>query len=201
MVPTLKTTLPSAARAAGAAHCRCWLLVVLVCLSLAMSASAESLQTEIVEPDASVVLNSGGSQETWYYGKKGLTYDPEGPTNLWIGVRLQTRFDDYPGQNPSAADLRLERDSELDLNRGRLKGGGPLGAEWLDVYFEYDQPSGYLLDLRATLKLGEQLFLRLGQWKSDFNRERIDSSGKQQVTVRSISNYCSMLLWLLRRCQ
>ena len=120
-----------------------------------MSASAESLQTEIVEPDASVVLNSGGSQGTWYYGKKGLTYDPEGPTNLWIGVRLQTRFDDYPGQNPSAADLRLERDSGLDLNRGRLKGGGPLGAEWLDVYFEYDQPSGYLLDLRATLQLGE----------------------------------------------
>ena len=173
----------------------------MVCLSLAMSASAESLQTEIVEPDASVVLNSDGSQGTWYYGKKGLTYDPEGPTNLWIGVRLQTRFDDYPGQNPSAADLRLERDSELDLNRGRLKGGGPLGAEWLDVYFEYDQPSGYLLDLRATLQLGEQLFLRVGQWKSDFNRERIDSSGKQQVTVRSISNYCSILLWLLRRCQ
>ena len=97
--------------------------------------------------------------------------------------------------------MRLERDSELDLNRGRLKGGGPLGAEWLGVYFEYDQPSDDLLDLRATVKLGEQLFLRIGQWKSDFNRERIDSSGKQQVTVRSISNYCSMLLWLLRRCQ
>ena len=76
---------------------------------------------------------------------------------------MQTRFDDYPGQNPSDAELRLERDSELDLNRGRLKGGGPLGAEWLGVYFEYDQPSDDLLDLRATLKLGEQLFLPLGQ--------------------------------------
>ena len=95
--------------------------------------------------------------------------------------------------------MRLERDSELDLNRGRLKGGGPLGAEWLDVYFEYDQPSDDLLDLRATLKLGEQLFLRLGQWKSDLNRERIDSSDKQQMTERSISNYWSMFPWLLRR--
>ena len=47
----------------------------MVCLSLAMSASAESLQTEIVEPDASVVSDSGGSQGAWYYGKKGLTYD------------------------------------------------------------------------------------------------------------------------------
>ena len=109
---------------------------------------------------------------------------------------MQNRFDDYPGQNPSAADLRLERDAELDLNRGRLKGGGPLGAEWLDVYFKYDQPSEDLLDLWATFKLGEQLFLRLGQWRPDFNRERIDSSDKQQMTERSISNYWSMFPWL-----
>ena len=97
--------------------------------------------------------------------------------------------------------MRLERDSELDLNRGRLKGGGPLGAEWLGVCFQYDQPSDDLLDLRATLKLGEQLFLRLGQWKSDFNRERIDFSDKQQMTERSIFNYWSMFPWLLRRQQ
>ena len=57
------------------------------------------------------------------------------------------------------------------------------------MYFEYGQPSDDLLDLRATVKLGEQLFLRLGQWKSDFNRGRIDSSDKQQMTERSISNY------------
>lgn len=109
---------------------------------------------------------------------------------------MQTRFDDYRGQNPSDAELRLERDSGLDLNRG-----GPLGAEWLGVYFEYDQPSDDLLDLRATLKLGEQLFLRLGQWKSDFIRGRIDSSDKQQMTERPISNYWSMFPWLLRRQQ
>ena len=93
-----------------------WLLAGVVWLSLITGALAESLQTETVEPDANAVLDSDASPESWYYGKKGLTYDPEGPTNLWIGVRLQTRFDDYPGQNPSAADLLLERDSELDLN-------------------------------------------------------------------------------------
>ena len=71
----------------------------------------------------------------------------------------------------------------------------------MDVYFEYDQPSDDLLDLRATLKLGEQLFLRLRQWKSDFNCERIDPSDKQQMTERSISNYWSMFPWLLRRQQ
>ena len=169
-----KTSQHLAARTAGASRRlskkraqggRC-LLAGVVWLSLAMSAMAESLQTETVEPDASAVSDSDASREPWYYGKKGLTYDPEGSTNLWIGIRLQTRFDDYPGQNSSAADLLLERDSELDLNRGRLKGGGLLGADWLDVYFEYDQPSGYLLDLRATIKLGDQLFLRMGPWKS-----------------------------------
>ena len=170
-------------------------------LLLAMSTAAESLQTETVQPNTDAVSDSDASQEHFYKGKKGLTYDPEGLTNFWTGVRLQTRFDDYPGQNPSDAELRLERDSELDLNRGRLRVGGPLGAEWLGVYFEYDQPSDNLLDLRATLKLGEQLFLRLGQWKSDFNRGRIDSSDKQQMTERSISNYWSMFPWLLRRQQ
>lgn len=53
-----------------------------------MSVSAESLQTETVEPDANAVSDSGASQETWYSGKKGLTYDPECPTNLWVGIRL-----------------------------------------------------------------------------------------------------------------
>ena len=118
-------------------------------LLLAMSTAAESPQTETVEPNTDAVSDSDASQEHFYKGKKGLTYDPEGLTNFWTGVRLQTRFDDYPGQNPSAADLRLERDSELDLNRGRLKGGGPLGAEWLGVCFQYDQPSDDLLDLEA----------------------------------------------------
>ena len=89
MVPILKTTLPLAARTAGAtrrlvkARTRGgrWLLAGMVSLLLAMSTSAESLQTETVEPDADVV--SGGDA----FGKKGLIYGPEGPTNLWIGVR------------------------------------------------------------------------------------------------------------------
>ena len=133
----LKTSQHLAARTAGASHRSSkkrthggrWLLAGVVWLSLAMSASAESLQTETVEPNADAVSDSDAPREAWYYGKKGMTYDPESPTDLWVGIRLQTRFDDYPGQNSSAADLLLERDSELDLNRGRLKGGGPLGAD------------------------------------------------------------------------
>ena len=57
------------------------------------------------------------------------------------------------------------------------------------MYVEYDQPGDYLLDLRATLKLGGQLFLRVMQWKPDFNRGGIDPSDRQQMTELSISNY------------
>ena len=59
----------------------------------------------------------------------------------------------------------------------------------MDVYLEYDQPSDYLLDLRATLKLGDPLFLPVGQWKLDFNRGRIDFSDRLQMNERSIANY------------
>ena len=54
----------------------------------AMSTAAESLQTETVEPNTDAVSDSDASREHFCYGKKGLTYDPEGPTNFWIGVRL-----------------------------------------------------------------------------------------------------------------
>ena len=66
-----------------------------------MSTAAESLETETVEPNTDAVSDSDASREHFYHGKKGLTYDPEGRTNLWIGVRLQTRFDDYRGKIPA----------------------------------------------------------------------------------------------------
>ena len=51
-------------------------------LSPVVSASAESLQTENVEPDADAVSDSDVSLETQYFGEKGLTFDPEGaPTS------------------------------------------------------------------------------------------------------------------------
>ena len=141
-------------------------LIVLSAL-LALLASAGSSPTPPVSADSDSRVSNPSGPRNWYYGKKGLTFDPEGPTALWIGIRLQTRFDDYPGQNPSADDLRLERESEFDLNRGRLKGGGTLAADWFDVYFDYDQPSNAPLDLRTTFKLSDALTLRIGQWKSD----------------------------------
>ena len=78
---------------------------------------------------------------------------------------------------------------EASVNRSRFKMGGQFGVNWIDYYTEYDFPSGRLLDLRFTFfSRSNKTNVRIGQWKAPFNRERIDSSGKQQFVDRSIAN-------------
>ena len=59
----------------------------------------------------------------------------------------------------------------------------------IGFYYEHeltgDRP---LLDLRVDLALGREWYLRAGQFKVLYNRERVDSSGKQQFVDRSIAN-------------
>lgn len=121
------------------------------------------------------------------YGNKGLQFvDASGNNFLWFGVRVQTRWtaarvieDELPGAPISASD-------ELAINRARLKLGGHLLRPALTIYSEYDLVGDNLLDLRATYEFADWLSVRIGQWKSQFNRERIDSSGEQQFVERSI---------------
>ncbi len=121
------------------------------------------------------------------YGEQGLQYESSDGLNfLWFGVRLQTRAsnsairqDEIPG-NPT------DRNRDFKINRGRLKLGGHLVSPAFTVYTEYDFSTDTLLDLRATYEFASWLSIRAGQWKSEFNRERIDSSGKQQFADRSI---------------
>jgi hypothetical protein len=121
------------------------------------------------------------------YGEQGLQFDDGTGNNfLWFGVRVQTRWantrvaqDELPGDP-------ISESSEVGLNRGRLKLGGHLFRPSFEVYSEYDFVDNRLLDLRATYKFADGLSIRIGQWKSEFNRERIDSSGKQQFVERSV---------------
>ena len=48
--------------------------------------------------------------------------------------------------------------------------------------------SSRVIDWRVTLDKWDELALRVGQWKIDYNRERVDSSGRQQFVERSIVN-------------
>ena len=45
-----------------------------------------------------------------------------------------------------------------------------------------------MIDWRVDLAKWKPLQLRVGQWKIDYNRERVDSSGRQQFVERSIVN-------------
>jgi phosphate-selective porin len=102
-------------------------------------------------------------------------------------VRLQTRYSNSEIDHDDEPGSPTENSSGTKLNRGRLKLGGHLFSPRFAVYSEYDFSKDQLLDLRVTFEIAHWLSIRAGQWKSEFNRERIDSSGAQQFVDRSIA--------------
>jgi phosphate-selective porin OprO/OprP len=130
------------------------------------------------------------SEQGIRYGEKGLEFGTEDDsTFLWFGIRLQGRYDSLPGSLSSAADLDGSDADNWDLKRGRIKSGGHFFSKAIQIYSEYDFTTDTLLDYKLTLRPSDNYGFRFGQWKSEFNRERIDSSGKQQFVDRSLSNY------------
>lgn len=122
------------------------------------------------------------------YGNQGIQFDDGTGNNfLWFGVRLQTRWANTRVNQDELPGAPVSGSSELAINRGRLKLGGHVASPSFTVYTEYDIVDSRLLDLRATYKFADWLSIRIGQWKSEFNRERIDSSGKQQFVERSVA--------------
>jgi len=152
------------------------------------------------------------------YGSKGFklaTRDGKFATNLqW---RAQFRYsnptdsdprqiDDFGGYAFSAANPREiirvsdESRSNFEQRRLRMKIGGHGFQPWLKYYFEVDlQPardvddnaasaSARVIDWRVDIAKWDWGGIRLGQWKIDLNRERVDSSGRQQFVERSIVN-------------
>ena len=140
------------------------------------------------------------------HGEKGFKLESrDGKWSTNLGWRAQMRFtnpyrsdprnvDDFaiPGQNNA--------ENTFELRRVRMKIGGHGFQPWLGYYFEVDlQPtrdtgddseaaSGRVIDWRITVDKYEALGLRIGQWKIDYSRERVDSSGRQQFVERSIVN-------------
>jgi len=106
--------------------------------------------------------------------------------HLWF--RAQTRFSSPFNTDPrSPEDFEAPTVNSLDLQRIRIKLGGHAYRPWLKYYFEYDFKS-QMLDVELSLSRWTWLQLRVGQWKVTYNRERVDSSGKQQLVDRSIVN-------------
>ncbi len=135
------------------------------------------------------------------HGTKGFrleSQDGNFQTNLqW---RAQMRV-----TSPYRSDPRQTEDFDTDEvtaegRRLRMKIGGHGYRPWLKYYFEVDlQPtrsldssssnaSARVIDWRIDVAKNKAFGIRVGQWKIDYNRERVDSSGRQQFVERSIVN-------------
>lgn len=136
------------------------------------------------------------------HGEKGFRLESrDGNWQTNIQFRAQTRFTTPTTGDPRQLDnFDAESENTFELRRARLKIGGHGFRPWLGYYFEADwQPtrdsddgaadaSTRLLDWRITVDKYEEIGFRIGQWKIDYNRERVDSSGRQQFVERSIVN-------------
>jgi phosphate-selective porin len=125
------------------------------------------------------------------YGPRGLEVtSADGRFSAWFGLRAQLLLS-YPFRDDprEPEDFDLADRATLEIRRARFKSGGHAYQKWLDYFFEYEILNSRLLDLRFTLKQREDIQLRVGQWKPEYNRERRDSSGELQFADRSIVTY------------
>ncbi len=121
------------------------------------------------------------------YGSKGFVFsDRSGDYMMNLEFRGQFRLA-YPTDNDpySLSDYQDEQ-VYLGINRARLKVGGHSFKPWFKYYLEYELFSSNLLDFRLMYEQVPWLKVKVGQWKVQYNRERIISSGKQQTVERSI---------------
>ena len=114
--------------------------------------------------------------------------------------RAQTRYTTPFRSDPRKLSAFGKDQSNFEARRLRMKIGGHGFQPWLSYYFEVDlQPSrdtddgasnanARVIDWRIDVAKWDWGGIRLGQWKVDMNRERVDSSGRQQFVERSIAN-------------
>jgi phosphate-selective porin len=106
---------------------------------------------------------------------------------LHIESRLQFRFATPGDQDPLSFDELYNAPTPVfKINRARLKVGGHAFQPYLKYYFEYELAQGNLLDFRLMFTKWKGFNIKVGQWKTYYNRERVISSGKQQMVERSI---------------
>jgi phosphate-selective porin len=140
-------------------------------------ANKDSSQTDQAQPQVT-------------YGNKGWQFRTgDGRFLLQIESRLQFRYA-YPFDTDPVTyeDFGQDDQNILKINRARLKIGGNVFQTWLKYYWEYELAAGNLLDFRMMVEKYSHINIKIGQWKVQYNRERVISSGKQQMTDRSLIN-------------
>ncbi|MBC8284286.1 MAG: porin [Nitrospinae bacterium] len=137
-----------------------------------------------------------------YHHKKGFHFESQdGNFSTNLQWRAQMRFSSGNRSDPTEeSDISGPRTvQDFELRRVRMKIGGH-GYKYVKYYFEIDlQPSrsqssssanssGRVIDWRIDVQPYEWFGFRVGQWKINYNRERVDSSGRQTFVERSIVN-------------
>ena len=161
-------------------------IIFLLILSASAASAADPAAEQPAEKPSQQIMEET-APVGFAYGKKGLQFtSADGNNFLWFGVRLQMRVANSAIRQDELPGEPVDKSSDAKLNRGRLKLGGHLLTPKFAVYTEYDFTSDTLLDFRVTYAYTDWLSIRVGQWKSEYHRERIDSSGAQQFVDRSI---------------
>jgi phosphate-selective porin OprO and OprP len=136
-----------------------------------------------------------------YHHKKGFHFESQdGKFSTNLQFRAQMRFSKPFTSDPrTAGSFSPAESNNFELRRVRMKIGGH-GYKYVKYYFEVDlQPSrsvstassnssARVIDWRIDVQPYEWFGFRVGQWKINYNRERVDSSGRQQFVERSIVN-------------
>jgi phosphate-selective porin OprO/OprP len=125
------------------------------------------------------------------HGDKGFEFETaDGRFLLQLQARLQFRISHPFDSDPvTFQEITDNDDLSFAVRRARLKVGGHAFETWLKYYFEYGLASSALLNFEAKVEKFQALSLHVGQWKVEYNRERMISSGKQQTADRSILTY------------
>jgi hypothetical protein len=151
-----------------------------------LGSAAAARAAEPAAPESAAVAAS----PTVRHGPKGWELETaDGSWLLRLDARLQFRVA-YPSDTDPVTeeDFRDQDELVFQVNRARLKVGGHAHAPWLQYYWEYELASSNLLDFRLMATRHPFLRLKVGQWKVQYNRERMISSGEQQLVDRSLIN-------------
>ncbi len=138
------------------------------------------------------------AQETSPTPPVRVTYDAEDGLSLRtrddrfllrLGGRVQLRYAEPFEDDPlDPEELGRERERLTEIRRARFRASGYLFTPKLTFAYQYDLVNTWLLDARLNYELKPWLQLQVGQWKAEYNRERVASSSQQHLVERSIVN-------------
>ena len=123
------------------------------------------------------------------YYRDGLHISSEdGNYTALINWRAQMRYTDVVSPELVGEDEGIGEASGFLVRRARFKMKGNVYKPWIKYYLEYGIKASTLLTWQFDFQKNEKAGARIGQYKVIYNRERVDSSGKQQFAERSIVN-------------